>query len=82
MSKTVAQVNSQTGIVENLIIVDDGDVMEGYLLIDIPNNFYSFYDKKYLISYNIIPHYTKWSAENGFTDLDGNSILTYMQVKQ
>ena len=72
-------VNRQTNIVENIIMVNDGDVLEGYDLINIPEE-YTTLDNRFIVSYNIDIGITKWTSENGFTDLNGYPVLLYKRV--
>jgi hypothetical protein len=77
--KKVAVVNRQTNIVENIIMINDGDVLDGYDLVDIPIG-YTTLDNRFIVYYNINIGSTKWAAETGFTDLNGYSVLTYQKV--
>lgn len=78
-TKKVAVVNRQTNIVENIVMVNNGDVLEGYDLVNIPDN-YTTVDKRFIVIHNIDVGVTKWSSDNGFTDLNGNPIVSYQKV--
>ena len=77
--KKAAVVNRQTNIVENIIMINDGDILQGYDLVDFPTG-YTTLDNRFVVYYNINVGTTKWSAETGFTDLNGYSVLTYQKV--
>jgi hypothetical protein len=70
MPKSVAKVNKETNIVENIIIIEDGDVIEGYYLVDIPKDYDSSWNV-YVSRNNINIGDTKWFPNKGFVDLDG-----------
>lgn len=80
MTKRVAKVNKETNIVENFLMIEEGDNIEGYYLVDIPNN-YKLINGYHMGVYNINIGDTKWFPDKGFTDLEGNPAISFVRVR-
>lgn len=80
MTKKVAQVNKETGVVENFIVINEGDVMETHHLVEVPKPYKLLYGEFYVLT-DVQIGTTKWSEEKGFTDLDGKPILKYFPAR-
>lgn len=81
MPKSVAKVNKETNIVENFIMIEDDETIEGYYLVDIPKS-YKLMNGYYTAVYNININDTKWFPDKGFVDLEGNPVISFMRVRQ
>ena len=80
MPKSVAQINKETGIVENFIIINEGDTMETHYLVEVPKP-YTLMDDSFYVLTDVQIGETKWSEEKGFTDLEGKPVLKYLPAR-
>lgn len=80
MPKSVAKVNKETNIVENIIMIEGDESIEGYYLIDIPKN-YKLMNGYHTAVHHININETKWFPDKGFIDLEGNPAISFVRAR-
>jgi hypothetical protein len=80
MTKKYAMVNKETEIIENVIVCEETDKVEGYHLVLMPETFYS-YRGLYKMDYDIQIGETKWNSEKGFYSDTIQDIVTYSRMR-